>query len=578
MPRVAYSEDWTPVDEGGGVTAGGSSTARRVVPFDPEEWKPIEEQPDTFIDAFGRSLPGVGNLFPPKGQGGGPGDLIRRGLGAAIDATPLVYGLGMSGQDAANAVTSPAAGRLALEAGGGALATALVPEAAIPAAIARYGVPAARILAAGLGSGAGSLAAEAVDPSESPMRRAAVATAFGAAGQGLGEAVGAGIGALQRRAATVVPNAADEAASFADNFLEGAAPEEAGKVVQQALEGDLSAFRELARAKADALAARGIGEVDLQPALARANALVEREPLNMAAQGMSDDIAKVMARGQDGKVPFGLAQHLRSTLAKARGGYVNAQGAFIPAADKGAAKMLTQSVDEQMELAARAAGDDAVKLWRDFNEFWRTGKGEFNSALIQRITRAEPEQVYKIVRTATPQALQRLRPHLDDESWRMIAGSAAQDLFGAATDATTGFVSGSKVMSQLARKEGPFGPARLRMLFGNAGAERVLNIAKTLKSTESLDSAFRLSFRHGSFQIGAATSSIGAGIGAAIGGVPGAATGAAIALTPSAFAKFLTVPGVAPWLAVALKAPPGSKLASRAFAQLAAHAAEPDEE
>ena len=103
-------------------------------------------------------------------------------------------------------VTPEQAGRFGLEVGGSLAATAIAPQVAIPARIAKYALPAAtklltqyprtgavagRALAAGGGAGAGSLASEAFDPTTHPWLTAGKAGAAALGGQAVGEMGGA---------------------------------------------------------------------------------------------------------------------------------------------------------------------------------------------------------------------------------------------------------------------------------------------------------------------------------------------------------------------------------------------------
>ncbi len=542
--------------------------------------QPIDSGPPAnMIDALGSRL--MPSIWPPAGQG--PGEMIRGGLARATE--PMVRALtattapggppgseqpAFTSQDAATAALSPEAGRLALETAGATAGTALMPEVALPAAIAKYGPVVGRLIGAAVGGGAGSLASEPIDPSANPMQRAAIVAALSTGGEATVSTVGAGMRAGSRALANLVPDAKAAADAFVDQYLKGATREEVGALVTDSLIDSRDAFQATARAKYAAVDATTQGaKVDLQPALAAANDIMAKQPRNAAAEELRGRISDALARGEDGQVSFDAAQQLRSELLAARG----TQGAgatYIPGQAEGAAKRLAGSVDAQMEAAANAAGPDALKAWRDANAFWKDGKQTFNSQMVRALSRAQPEEVFRIgVKNAKPEAVARLQQLVEPATWERVKGLAAHDLFSGASDATTGEISGSKLVTALSKNDGYYGPAKLNLLYGQDGAQQIMRIAKTLKRTQAADRALSLSWQNG-LKIG----TVGAlGTFAGVGHTP-LAIGAVLSLTPAATVKFVTRPGVARWLEIGLAAKPGSPLARRAFAQLATHAAE----
>lgn len=503
-------------------------------------------------------------------------------------------------------LASPENQRLALEVGGamaGGTLGGLSP------------VPGGALAGAAAGGAVGSGLAELVDPTERPAEAAAVAGATALAGEGVGRAaIGIGgrllrgtalkegaseaIGQLAERGETLTPalasesrvlstveniaenaifggtrieatrrgaeRAAQEAVEeFAEQFITASTREEVGELVQLTLDANREAFKATARGMFrqvdDLVEGVTIPFEDVQQ--------LAREILRESEQGLNLGSLREVAKSVESKgaaVTFETAQALRSDLAAV--GRVGTD--LIPGRAQAAAKRLAKAVDSAMESSLEGLPNPALDAWRAANAFWKKGAQEFNGALLKRIARAEPEAVVdQFLKNRKPGSIRRVKRLLaDDDAWRGVQGAFLGRVLEKARSAT-GDVAARSIQQQLKS----FGDEGLRELFPPEALKTLRRSVRTLELAQGNVSgpggmAIQLA-QGGGLVIGPGSILAGADSATALAG-----TGV-IFVGPALLARFLTNPTVSRWLTAGLKAPPGSKTAARAMAQLGAIAA-----
>ncbi len=157
----------------------------------------------------------------------------------------------------------------------------------------------------------------------------------------------------------------------------------------------------------------------------------------------------------------------------------------------GVLKQAASNVDRKMQDSARRIGPDALSAWRTADRFWKTGKKEFNSQVVKRVTRTianetpdkiveavfarkSPTQIKQIMKFADPLTQQRLRfaflEDLMDKSSRQIPGDIS--------DLRT-LIGGTFI-----ENFDKLGDETLDAAFGPELKKRIRNIARIAKTTQ----------------------------------------------------------------------------------------------
>lgn len=261
-----------------------------------------------------------------------------------------------------------------------------------------------------------------------------------------------------------------------------------------------------------------------------------------------------------------------------------------PSFEGGQLKKAYALVNEQMEAAGNALPPGAFEKYKEITKFVREGNETYNNTFIRSIlNKEEPETIYKAaVKNEHPTRIIKLKQalkHRDDFEplWEDIQGQWFQDSIFRATGPDGSF-NANVWMNELNRLGGPSGAAE-RALFGERGLKyaRFLGEAMQLAQKEAGESgvggvAIQL-------QQPGAIVTLGTTVGAAVAGglgvsgtdkttAVGAGTGvaAAIVLGPAAISKLFRDQRFVNYLVSGIKAPIGSRTASRAFGQAMARA------
>lgn len=361
---------------------------------------------------------------------------------------------------------------------------------------------------------------------------------------------------------------------FAKKVGSGLSREDAGVVVQEAIQGKLDAFREVSE--------QLYGRVDqafddaIQGVLRDAGTVVpagERvlaEPA-VSLVGVKQAAMRLLKEAQQGipgaelnkilkqvatkpsTVSFKGAARLRSDLLK-----VTRTGTeLLGGQAKGAAKQLAGLVDEALERTAADAGPEVLTAFRDANKFYQEGAKLFNGKLIRQLSSAKPEAIVSAISKARkPGSIREIRTAIGNpKAWEEVQGTYLRELldtsFENSGDIARGtFLSGKRINTKLAN----FGEDALNELLGPA------KLKAFREFTQALETAQR---RTGSglsglnIRGGLELYSLGAG-------------NIALALTPAVLARVLTNPQAIRLLTKGFKAPAGSRQATEAITRLSA--------
>lgn len=514
---------------------------------------------------------------------------------------------------------SPEGQRLMLEAGGG-IALSLVPPAAVAARLLpRAGPAIVRAFQGGAGEAAGSLAAETIDPSESPVRSAALSFGVGTAGGALGEAAiplvkkafAPTVGKLEPAARTLIrtvtgkggivtPGTALDSRSidlleniaeaslfgggvlkvakqktrrlmqesveeFAETFASKSSKEDIGVVLQHLIEEGADAFRASAK-----VLYRNVDRLTQDVSVPTgAIKRVMQSVQERSERGLGSATIRKMARRvaelRDIE-SFSVLQELRSDfLAITRVGTD-----IVGNKAQGAGKLLAGRIDKTMTFSAAKLDPEALKAFREANLFWKQGKETFNSSFIKGLARKDADVVFEsAIKPARPLLIRKLRETIaDPEVWKDVQGQFFADTLSKAAD-VDGIVSGELLLKELKK----FGMPALMELLPQGQSATFRELAQALKLSQqpaSIEGTGKMLIQltQGGAFIDLGSFAAGSLLGFDIAVAPGTST--AILLAPAAMARVFTDKTLSRWLSIGLKAPPGSSKAIRAAAQFVA--------
>lgn len=509
-------------------------------------------------------------------------------------------------EDVVNAVTpylpsKEDAGRMAVETALSVGGSILAPEVGLPIAAARMAPRIAgavkalpRLLGAGGGAAAGSLASETFDPTADPVQTALMAGGLGTGAEAitppllrpfagklipnaermsemlatkdahlssasltesrvldLAENLGEGSlfsNSLQQAKAHAVTSAQQLADDFISSVSPGFKREEVGSFLQDSIDGSLTAFKRVAAGKfkrVDKLANNIT--VDLAPVQAKAQRI-----LNEATAGLGEGktVAQAILDKPD-TMTFKEAQLLRSDLLSVG----STSSELVKGKEQGAAKVLGTMIDNMMERAARASNPQALAAFREANTFWRgninqPGIRDFNSTLVKSLMRSDPDSaVESLLKPNRPTRIHRVRNMIGPSEFEAFRGAALEKMQREATDDVTG-LNGAK----LVRTIGKYGDATLEELMGPTLLSDYKVLANTLTQAQRKPefAGATMAARFGQF---------GAIIDLSTFQMMSPGRDLSILIAPTALNKFLAYPGVARWLSIGLKSEKGSGLA-----------------
>ena len=252
-------------------------------------------------------------------------------------------------------------------------------------------------------------------------------------------------------------------------------------------------------------------------------------------------------------VPFSYLNQWRSDLLQV--GY--APSDIIPGKTAGIAKHFAGNIDGLFKQAEGGLTGEAAEALQAANSYWKLGKERFNSALIRRIVKRNPESVLSaFVKRGNIADIQEIRKIIGSEAWGKVKGAYIQDLLFVQARDTSGILSGKKLQNILTKMT----PETMGEIFGKASTKEIQLFANTAMAVQQ-----RAAGGGGMLiqltQAGAILS-VPAWI---VGGKPGIGAGMAgtVLLGPYAMGRIFTSPTGIKWLTEGLITSAGSKEAIR---------------
>lgn len=477
--------------------------------------------------------------------------------------------------------------------------------------------------AAAAGGAAGSLAAEFVDPSEDPLRKAAETAVIGGLGEAGGMALVGGIGKalapfknaltpgagqamkivnegggttpadrlVDSNLSSLITNIADAALlggkditrvgrkavdivqtrieGFAKGLSGGASREEVGVIIQNAIADGTSAFRSQGAANYRRVDELSVGvAVDITALRKLAQDIRAKIHVGIPSEGTVKVLDDLIKRN-DNVMSFEDASVLRSDLLAIG----RSSSDLIPGQAQGVAKRLSGFIDDAMKDGAKKFGDVPGSQgqllqaeWRAANAFWKQGKEVYNNKLIVAMARNDPDAVFEAaIRGQRPVTIRRIRNIITKESpeaWRTIQGRFIDDLILKATGGSDQVVSGTGLLNQLRS----FGDEALAEVFTDPG--QVTDLKRLFTAMASVQS------KEPGLGLAVQLTQAGLLAGIVFPGGPGLETAVPVLLGPALLGKIIASKLGARWLTTGFKAPPGSEAYINAIRRLGVMIAE----
>lgn len=252
-------------------------------------------------------------------------------------------------------------------------------------------------------------------------------------------------------------------------------------------------------------------------------------------------------------VPFSYLNQWRSDLLQV--GY--APSDIIPGKTAGVAKHFAGNIDALFKQAEGGLTGEALESLQAANSYWRLGKERFNSTLIKRITKKNPEFVLPaFVKRGNIADIQEIRKLIGPKAWEDVKGAYIQDLLFTQAKDVSGTISGKKLQNVLTKMT----PGTMNEILGKAGSKELQLFAETAMAVQQ-----RAAGGGGMLiqltQAGAILS-VPAWV---VGGRPGIGAGMAttVLLGPYAMGRLFTSPIGIKWLTEGLVTSAGSREAIR---------------
>jgi len=396
-------------------------------------------------------------------------------------------------------------------------------------------------------------------------------------------------GKVAARKASLANQAQQEAFGIVHKYGGPISEESAGKVFQEALEGNTAAFKSHAAklySDVDNLA-KGV-KVDLSPLKEFAAEQLEKRAgvpgevsgnrglkmlqqvakagekegedaqLKELAQGLGvspDELAKpayAKIREQLGiseapmakEMTFQQAQTFRSDLTS----FIRQATREKDDVARGTAQQLLKRLDEAMDTAG--ASSAVQPAYRAANAFYREGKAKYESELMRGLADEYPEEVVRSLiggKRTTP--IREARAAIGPDAWKKVQARVADDTLTKATN-DKGEIIGSDLLGELRK----LSPATLKEIYPGDEAKALWTLGRVLERSQKSVPA--------TAKVGVYLAQSGVILGVLRGAVSPQALG--ILLTPRVMANIMTSKTGAKWLTTGLEAPKGSKLAAQA--------------
>ena len=316
-----------------------------------------------------------------------------------------------------------------------------------------------------------------------------------------------------------------------NRFGNSATAEEAGLLVQKAIENKNIAFNKAANVlykEVDRLA--GGAQIDILPLKKEAQRLLKQLTPTKTEMIMEETTLKIIdASGRPitttipkqvtkklvpslknkstvriledfaklpDEVPFQYLQQWRSDLMQV--GFAPTD--LIPGKTAGMAKHLSKTIDNTFTRAEGGLSGDALEAFRKANGFWKLGKEKFNNNLIKSVAKKDPELIAQtIFKPNAIQPIKKIKAMLGEETYKKIRGVYTNSLlFKESIEnqyptmtlneiknlpvpdigmGPTGIISGNKLLNRLRG----MGKSTLEEIYSKPELDDLFNFGNTLK-------------------------------------------------------------------------------------------------
>ena len=176
-------------------------------------------------------------------------------------------------------------------------------------------------------------------------------------------------------------------------------------------------------------------------------------------------------------VPFSYLNQWRSDLLQV--GY--APSDLIPGKTAGTAKHLANNINNLFKQAEGGLTGEALESLQAANSYWKLGKERFNSTLIKRIAKKNPEFVLPaFVKRGNVADIQEIRKLIGLKAWEDVKGAYIQDLLFVQARDASGVLSGKKLQNILTKMT----PETMTEIFGKASTKELQLFADTAMAVQ----------------------------------------------------------------------------------------------
>jgi len=264
-----------------------------------------------------------------------------------------------------------------------------------------------------------------------------------------------------------------------------ATKEQAGEVVQAIIKNKTDAFRKVGAGlykKVDDVT-KGI-MINTKPLKREATKILKQMTPITKGKALMPSLAnkstvRVLRDFQNlpDAVPFSYLNQWRSDLLQV--GY--APSDIIPGKTAGMAKYFAGNIDSLFKQAEGGLTGEAAEALQAANSYWRLGKERFNSALIKRIAKKNPEYVLPaFVKRGAIGDIQEVRKIIGPKAWGDVKGAYIQDLLFVQARDASGVLSGKKLQNILTKMT----PETMSEIFGKASTKELKLFANTAMAVQ----------------------------------------------------------------------------------------------
>jgi len=161
-------------------------------------------------------------------------------------------------------------------------------------------------------------------------------------------------------------------------------------------------------------------------------------------------------------------------------------GQYAEGVGKGIAEQLVKKTDIAMETASKALDPVSYKLWRNVNEFYKTGAQRFRNDFINSLIEKNPEDIGKAIFTkGGVTEIELASAVVDPKTWERVRAGFYQSLIEDVTDVSTKEIQGKKLLTLIKG----YGPDMLEKVAGPRDLDAIKRFATTVDLVQSKQGA-----------------------------------------------------------------------------------------